>query len=84
MIPNYDNRQLADQLYQLAEGAGAKDPARVVAGIIMAVDRGEDAGEMLDSLRRNQPRLFYPVRPTNERKSAKKSRKDEGEHNRWV
>jgi len=84
MIPDYQNSRLADQLYQAAKAAGAKDIPRVVASIEMTCAKGTPIEDALASLQRHQPRLFYPVRPTIERKSAKKSRKDEGEHNRWV
>lgn len=49
------------ELYRLAKEMGAKDAGHVCSIASMAVFRfGENAQHVLDSIRRNQPRLFYP------------------------
>lgn len=48
------------ELYRLAREMGAKDAGHVCGIASMAVFRfGEDGRRVLDSIRRNQPRLFY-------------------------
>lgn len=80
MIPTWQVVELEAALYPLAKEAGAKDPARVVSGIIHAVYHGEDADEMIESLRRNQPNLFHRIRPAYERKDPQETRQDQREY----
>lgn len=75
MMNDWKNSRLEDRLYQAAKAAGAKDVDRVVASIEMTCAKGTPIDDALESLRRNQPNLYYPVRPTIERKDpARKSK----------
>lgn len=46
-------------LHRLCKSWGAKDVIRVVASIRLAVEKGSDPEDVLRSLYRFQPQLFY-------------------------
>lgn len=65
------------ELYRLAKEMGAKDAGHVCGIASMAVFRfGESAQHVLDSIRRNQPRLFYSKPADAGRKRGKHERRE--------